>query len=380
MRTAANAYHFPRAASKRDPGAAFAADRDGPGTIDTRAGPPLGCEPVASRRNSRDARPPSPPGDEEITPAHLYFSRRSLMRGGALVASVAGTGWLYRRLNTRSLVTTATPAISGLVEAPAAIASASRVDVNDPTTPPAEATHYNNFYEFSTDKDGVAGRAAGFTTAGWRVTVDGLVEKPTVFDLDELLKLSPPEERVYRMRCVEAWSMVIPWVGFSLSKLLERVQPTASAKYVAFETLFDPARMPGQKTNVLHWPYVEGLRLDEAMHPLTLLASGMYGQELPPQDGAPVRLVVPWKYGFKGIKSIVKISLIAERPPTTWSRAAPDEYGFFANVNPTVDHPRWSQATEQRIGESGRRPTLMFNGYAEEVAHLYAGMDLRANY
>jgi methionine sulfoxide reductase catalytic subunit len=335
---------------------------------------------VASRRDSTDAKAPTPPGDEEVTPAHLYFSRRSLMRGSALAASVAGTGWLYRRLNTRSLVTTATPAISGLVGAPAAIASASRVDVNDPTTPPEEATHYNNFYEFSTDKDGVAGRAAGFKTAGWRVAVDGLVEKPAVFGLDELLKLSPPEERVYRMRCVEAWSMVIPWVGFSLSKLLERVQPTASAKYVAFETLFDPARMPGQKTNVLHWPYVEGLRLDEAMHPLTLLASGMYGRELPPQDGAPIRLVVPWKYGFKGIKSIVKISLVARQPPTTWSRAAPDEYGFFANVNPAVDHPRWSQATEQRIGESGRRPTLMFNGYADEVAHLYAGMDLRANY
>ena len=204
--------------------------------------------------------------------------------------------------------------------------------------------------------------------------------KPRVFDMDDILKLSPPEERVYRMRCVEGWSMVVPWVGYSLSKLLQSVQPLSGAKYVAFETLLDPKRMPGQKTNVLHWPYVEGLRMDEAMHPLTLLTTGLYGKALPPQDGAPVRLIIPWKYGFKGIKSMVKIKLVDKQPPTSWNMAAPEEYGFYANVNPTVDHPRWSQATERRIGESGRRKTLMFNGYEDEVAGLYAGMDLRKNY
>jgi sulfoxide reductase catalytic subunit YedY len=323
---------------------------------------------------------PIPPADGEITPPQLYFNRRAVMRGGVLVASALGTGLLYRRLNSPSLVATETPAVPGLVEAPGAIASATQLGPGDPTTPQVAATHYNNFYEFSTDKDGVAPRAAGFDTRGWQISVGGLVHKPAVFGLEDLLRISPPEERVYRMRCVEAWSMVIPWAGFSLSRLLDRVEPTAAAKYVAFETLLDPARMPGQKTGVLDWPYVEGLRMDEAMHPLTLLASGMYGKELPPQDGAPVRLVVPWKYGFKGIKSIVKITLVAGQPPTTWNRQAPDEYGFFANVNPAVDHPRWSQATEQRIGESGRRRTLPFNGYAEQVAQLYAGMDLRANY
>jgi sulfoxide reductase catalytic subunit YedY len=194
------------------------------------------------------------------------------------------------------------------------------------------------------------------------------------------LKISPPEERVYRMRCVEGWSLVVPWIGFSLSKLLAAVEPLSGAKYVAFETLLDPARMPGQRGDVLQWPYVEGLRMDEAMHPLTLLTSGLYGRALPPQDGAPVRLIIPWKYGFKGIKSIVKIKLVADQPRTTWADYAPNEYGFYANVNPHVDHPRWSQATEQRIGESGRRPTLMFNGYEEQVGRLYAGMDLRKNF
>ena len=218
----------------------------------------------------------------------------------------------------------------------------------------------------------MAPAAANFETKGWHVSVEGLVQKPKTFDLDEILKLSPPEERIYRMRCVEAWSMVIPWVGFPLSKLLDAVQPLSSAKYVAFETLLDPKQMPGQKSDVLEWPYVEGLRMDEAMHPLAILASGIYGHVLPPQDGAPIRLVVPWKYGFKGIKSIVKIKLVANQPRTTWNVAASNEYGFYANVNPQVDHPRWSQATEQRIGESGRRPTLMFNGYAEQVGHLYA--------
>ncbi len=240
--------------------------------------------------------------------------------------------------------------------------------------------NYNNFYEFTTDKDAVAAAAAGFKTAGWTVSVGGLVHTPRVFDLDDLRRISPPEERVYRMRCVEGWSMVIPWAGYPLSKLLAQVQPMAGAAFVAFETLHDPARMPGQKTGVLDWPYVEGLRLDEAMHPLALLATGLYGEELPPQDGAPVRLVTPWKYGFKGIKSIVKVTLTSTRPPTTWNLAAPSEYGFYANVNPHHDHPRWSQATEQRIGESGRRDTLMFNGYADQVGHLYTGLDLDANF
>jgi sulfoxide reductase catalytic subunit YedY len=213
------------------------------------------------------------------------------------------------------------------------------------------------------------------------VKVDGLVNKPADYHFEDIIKSETLEDRVYRLRCVERWSMVIPWVGFPLANVLKRIEPKSNAKYVAFETLLDPERMPGQKNPfVLQWPYVEGLRLDEAMHPLTLLATGLYGQELPPQDGAPVRLVVPWKYGFKGIKSIVKITLTSSQPPTTWNVSAPNEYGFFANVNPNHDHPRWSQATEQRIGESGRRPTLMFNGYADQVAHLYDGMDLDANF
>jgi sulfoxide reductase catalytic subunit YedY len=317
--------------------------------------------------------------ESEITPASVYWNRRAFMRGGIVVASAAATGLLYRGLNGVSNAKVDTKAIDGLASAEGG-APGSGFRVDEPMTPLESIAHYNNFYEFSTDKDGVAPLAAGFKTDGWKVAVDGLVHKPRTFDLADLLRIAPPEERVYRMRCVEAWSMVIPWVGFSLSKLLDAVEPAGSAKFVAFQTLLDPTRMPGQKTSVLPWPYVEGLRLDEAMHPLTLLASGLYGRELPPQDGAPIRLVVPWKYGFKGIKSIVKISLVEEQPRTTWNSLGPSEYGFYANVNPDVDHPRWSQATEQRIGEKGRRKTLMFNGYAAEVAHLYKGMDLSANY
>jgi len=302
------------------------------------------------------------------------------MRAGIVAASAIATGLIYRRLNRVGSGTTHTAALPGLRKPTGAAAEAAGFRAADPETSFQDITHYNNFYEFSTDKEMVAAAAAKFDPQGWQVSVEGLVHQPTVFDLDDLLKISPPEERVYRMRCVEAWSMVIPWAGFPLSRLLDRVQPLGSAKYVAFETLLDPKRLPGQNTGVLDWPYVEGLRIDEAMHPLTLLASGLYGRALPPQDGAPIRLVVPWKYGFKGIKSIVKIKLVAAQPPTTWSMQAPNEYGFYANVNPQVDHPRWSQATEQRIGESGRRPTLMFNGYGEQVAHLYAGMDLRANF
>ena len=314
--------------------------------------------------------------DRDVTPREVYVNRRTFMRAGLLAAAAVGTGLLYRTLNRVELDASEMPAISGLVTAP----HENGFWVDEPMTPRASILNYNNFYEFSTDKDGVAAAAADFRTTGWQVSVGGLVEKPRVFDLDDLRKLSPPEERIYRMRCVEAWSMVIPWAGFSLSTLLEAVEPTADAKYVAFETLHDEARMPGQKTDVLAWPYVEGLRLDEAMHPLTLLATGIYGQDLSPQDGAPVRLVTPWKYGFKGIKSIVKITLTAIQPPSTWNLQAPGEYGFYANVNPRHDHPRWSQATEQRIGESGRRRTLPFNGYADQVAGLYAGMDLDVNF
>ena len=300
------------------------------------------------------------------------------MRAGVLAASTVVTGLVYRALNHITTGEVKTARLEGLTTA--ATNGETGFHATDPATPLQDITHYNNFYEFSTDKEGVAPAAANFDTKNWRVSVEGLVRKPLVFDLNDLLKISPPEERVYRMRCVEAWSMVIPWAGFSLSKLLEQVEPLSDAKYVAFETLSDPKRMPGQRSNVLEWPYVEGLRIDEAMHPLTLLASGLYGRALPPQDGAPIRLVIPWKYGFKGIKSIVKIKLLATQPPTTWNQYAPHEYGFYANVNPHVDHPRWSQATEQRIGESGRRPTLMFNGYADQVAGLYAGLDLHANF
>jgi methionine sulfoxide reductase catalytic subunit len=317
----------------------------------------------------------------EITPLSVYVNRRAFISTGIAAASVVTTGWVYRRLNRAGSAEVDTPALAGLTASPdgnAGIASGFRVD--EPMTPLRSVSNYNNFYEFTTDKESVAAAAAGFVSKPWQVAVEGMAHKPKVFDFDELMKSIPLEERVYRMRCVEGWSMVIPWSGFPLAKLLERVEPMGGVEYVAFETLLDPVRMPGQKGDVLHWPYTEGLRMDEAMHPLTLMAVGLYGRELPAQNGAPIRLVVPWKYGFKGIKSIVKITLQSTRPATTWNTSAPSEYGFFSNVNPEVDHPRWSQATEQRIGESGRRPTLMFNGYGPQVAHLYSGMDLRENF
>jgi methionine sulfoxide reductase catalytic subunit len=312
----------------------------------------------------------------EITPREAYFNRRAILRGGVVAASAVATGFVYRKLNGVEILESKTAELPGLTrpEDPG-------YRVTDETlTPRSSIENYNNFYEFTTNKDGVAKAAEGFDTANWKLTVDGLCAKPTVFDLDDLRRISPPEERVYRMRCVEAWSMVVPWAGYSLSKLLAKVAPASAAKYVAFETLHDPKRMPGQASDILQWPYVEGLRLDEAMHPLALLTTGLYGHALPPQDGAPVRMIIPWKYGFKGIKSIVKITLVDKQPPTSWSRFAPAEYGFYGNVNPNHDHPRWSQATEQRIGESGRRKTLMFNGYADQVASLYAGMDLDVHY
>jgi len=315
----------------------------------------------------------------EITDYKVYLNRRNFMRGAALVASGAATTFLYRKLNPPPAEPLKGQKIETVTTQPADNLAKSGFTVNEKLTPFEDISNYNNFYEFSTDKREVAGEAKGFVTRPWAVEVGGLVNKPKVFDLDELLKFAQ-EERVYRFRCVEGWSMVIPWIGFPLSKLLEKVEPTSQARYVSFQTLLDPNRMPNQRTGVLDWPYVEGLRLDEAMHPLAIFATGLYGQVLPPQDGAPIRLVVPWKYGFKSIKSIVKINLVADQPPTTWSAEGPSEYGFYSNVNPHVNHPRWSQATEHRIGEFTGRPTLMFNGYADQVARLYDGMDLRVNF
>ena len=298
------------------------------------------------------------------------------MRGAALLATTAATGLLYRKLNPPPAEI---PRGEKLATVPSASDSKSAFTVNEKLTPLEDITNYNNFYEFSTDKQKVASRAKGFVTRPWSVSVEGLVRKPKVFELDELLSFQQ-EHRVYRHRCVEGWSMVIPWIGFPLAKLLEQVEPAPEAKFVAFETLYDLKRMPDALNSGLDLPYVEGLRLDEAMHPLTILATGLYDQTLPPQDGAPIRLVEPWKYGFKGIKSIVKIKLVANQPPTTWNLQWPDAYGFYSNVNPNVPHPRWSQATEHRIGEFTGRQTLMFNGYEDQVAHLYEGMDLKTNF
>ncbi|MEW9615584.1 protein-methionine-sulfoxide reductase catalytic subunit MsrP [Shinella sp. S4-D37] len=309
-------------------------------------------------------RPPRIPASQ-ITPERCFLGRRSFLAaaaGGALLASGA-------------------PAFAEALKA-----SKSPYVVDEAVTPEKDVTSYNNFYEFGLGKGDPLANSEKFKPTPWTVKVDGLVGKPKEFGLEELLAL-PLEERVYRMRCVEAWSMVIPWIGFPLASLLDKVEPLGDAKYVAFETIVRPEEMPGQSGyfQSLPWPYVEGLRLDEARHPLAILAVGVYGKTLPNQNGAPIRLVVPWKYGFKGIKSIVRITLTDKQPPSTWNLAAPNEYGFYANVNPEVDHPRWSQASENRIGEGGffganRRPTLPFNGYAEEVAGLYSGMDLRANY
>ncbi len=316
---------------------------------------------------------PSDPKPGEITPKALFYARRGLILGG----TAAVTGLLYKKLLAPNpKVRPSAPLAQEIISA----APPPPVTIPDKKNAYEEITNYNNFYEFSTSKYAVAEVASKFVTRPWTVTVEGLCRRPRVYDLDELLKKFPLEERVYRMRCVEAWSMVVPWNGFPLARLLSEVEPLGSAKYVAFETLFDPRRMPNQDAQLLPWPYREGLRLDEAMHPLTLLVAGLYGETLPPQNGAPIRLVVPWKYGFKGVKSIVKIRLVETQPESTWNRFAPDEYGFYCNVNPEVDHPRWSQKTERRIGEIGKRPTLPFNGYGAEVASLYAGMDLRKHF
>jgi sulfoxide reductase catalytic subunit YedY len=325
------------------------------------------------------------PVASEITPAALYHGRRDWLRG--LAAGAAGSvlaGWAARDARAQAA---STPAPAGTVR-PGRLAALPGVRsgvpgalVMDRPTAYADVTGYNNFYEFGTDKGDPARHAGALKTRPWTVAIEGEVRRPGTLDLDALLRLAPMEERLYRLRCVEGWSMVIPWVGWSLAELIRRVEPTGNAKYVEFHTLADPKQMPGVASRVLDWPYVEGLRLDEAMHPLTLLAFGLYGEVLPNQNGAPVRLVVPWKYGFKSAKSIVRIRFTERQPATAWGRAAPQEYGFFSNVNPEVDHPRWSQATERRIGEDGlfarKRPTLPFNGYAAQVASLYAGMDLR---
>jgi sulfoxide reductase catalytic subunit YedY len=307
----------------------------------------------------------------EITPKQLFLNRRQFMGAAAATgAAVLLAGGVGKELSSPSSIASAGAKISGLVKSPLST-------TGEKLTPFKDITNYNNYYEFSTDKYEPAAAAKNFRTRPWTVTVDGLVKKKKILDVDTVLKMSAPEERVFRMRCVEGWSMVIPWVGIPLSALIKQAEPLPKAKFVQFTALHDPSQMPGQNRNVLAWPYVEGLRMDEAMNPLATLVFGLYGEILPNQDGAPLRLVVPWKYGFKGIKAIVRVTFVENQPETTWHLAAPNEYGFYSNVNPNVDHPRWSQASERRIGEFFKRPTLMFNGYGDQVASLYAGMDLK---
>jgi methionine sulfoxide reductase catalytic subunit len=296
-------------------------------------------------------------GWSDVTPKPLWLNRRQLIAGAAALA--------------------ATPALARIEAAP------SKYSTNVEPTSLEDITAYNNFYEFGTGKEDPANYAGALTTDPWSITIDGLVDKPGTYDLADVMKDQPLEERIYRFRCVEAWAMVVPWIGFELAGLLNRVGVQPSAKFVAFETLVRPEEMPGQSSPFIEWPYREGLRLDEAMHPLTIMATGLYGEPMPKQNGAPIRLVVPWKYGFKSIKSIVRISLVDKMPQTTWNMLQPSEYGFYSNVNPTVDHPRWSQASERVIGSGlfgGRQDTLMFNGYEAEVAGLYAGQDLAVDF
>ena len=317
------------------------------------------------------------PLSSEITPQTIYSGRRDLMKFMATgVAGAAMATWAGREAHAQG---SARPGkLAALAGVKSSVAGAL---VMDKVTGYKDASTYNNFYEFGTDKADPARNAHTLKTTPWTVEIEGLIKKPAKYTLEDLLKLSAQEERIYRLRCVEGWSMVVPWVGYSMSELIKRVEPLSNAKYVEFVTQADPKTMPFLGSRVLEWPYVEGLRLDEAMHPLTLLTFGMYGEVLPNQNGAPVRLVVPWKYGFKSGKSLVKIRFTDKQPATAWNKAATEEYGFFSNVNPNVDHPRWSQATERRIGEDGlfakKRPTLMFNGYEAQVGQLYAGMDLK---
>jgi methionine sulfoxide reductase catalytic subunit len=316
-------------------------------------------------------RRPSDIPSSEITPEQVYLDRRRFLKRAAAGAIVAATPGL--------LAAACQPSGEGsAADAPGADDLSVRMgdDLRDELTPWGDVTGYNNFYEFGRDKEDPVRNSGSFQTRPWTVEVGGHCNNPGTWDLEDFLRPHELEDRIYRLRCVEAWSMVVPWRGFPLSSLLNRAEPTSNAKYVAFTTVFRPEEMPGQRQPILEWPYREGLRMDEAMHPLTLMTTGVYGRDLPTQNGAPLRLVVPWKYGFKSIKSIVKIEFTEEMPFTTWAMDKPHEYGFYANVNPEVDHPRWSQASERRIGEIRRRPTLMFNGYADQVASLYSGMDL----
>ncbi len=328
---------------------------------------------------------PPPPKSSEITPPELYARRRELLKTGALYAlTSAGVAAGLSQLS--GLGRADPPKRPPPVPAPAPGAPEWRVEhparfrAAEPPTAYEDVTSYNNYYELGLSKSEPAEQAFHLKPRPWTLRVTGPLAQPRTLDIDTLIRWFGLEERVYRMRCVEAWSMVIPWVGFPLAELIKRLEPSPSAKYVRFTTLFDPEQLPNQNSRGLAWPYVEGLRLDEALHPLAFMALGLYGAPLPGQNGAPLRLVVPWKYGFKGIKSIVEIGFTEREPPATWNRAAPDEYGFYANVNPHVDHPRWSQASERRIGDLTRRPTLLFNGYAEQVADLYRGMDLSVHF
>jgi len=316
---------------------------------------------------------PSDIASSEITSKSTYMNRRKFITGAAAAgAALAGGFYLRNYLDNENTVHAGGAKLNGIVK--------SKFSTDEKPNSFQDITNYNNYYEFSSDKYEPNGLSKDFRTRPWTVSIEGMVKKPKKLDIDSILKLSPPEERIYRHRCVEGWSMVIPWVGIPLSTLINQAEPLPSAKYVAFTTVLAPDQMPNQRRSVLQWPYVEGLRMDEAMHPLTILAVGLYDEVLPNVDGAPLRLVVPWKYGFKGIKAIVKLSFTDKMPPTTWNIMAPDEYGFYSNVNPGKDHPRWSQATERRIGEFRKRPTLMFNGYGDQVASLYNGLDLQKNY
>jgi sulfoxide reductase catalytic subunit YedY len=309
----------------------------------------------------------------EITPREVYLNRRKFMAGAGLAATAIAAYRFIGDLTDPELTASAGEKLQFL-KSPLG-------RQGEDLTPFKDIAAYNNFYEFGTDKDDPAKNAGTLKTRPWTVSIEGHVKQPRRYDVESILKMHPSlEERVYRLRCVEGWSMVIPWIGIPLNSVIKAVEPSSRARYVAFETLFNLAQMPGQRREVLRWPYVEGLRMDEAMHPLTILAVGLYGETLLNQNGAPIRLVVPWKYGFKSIKSIVKIRFVEKQPPTSWNLSAPQEYGFYSNVNPDVDHPRWSQARERRIGEFFKRKTLLFNGYAEQVAGLYEGMDLRKYY
>jgi len=321
----------------------------------------------------------------EVTPESVYLSRRQFMKVAGAAITGAAAAALLAACKVSPVTPTAvssepTPAATSVPVTPFPTLSVQTDELGNTLTSYNDIINYNNFYEFTVDKAGVINKSSKFQTYPWQVQVGGLVHNPKTYDLDDLRNRFVQKERIYRLRCVEAWSMVIPWVGFELADLLKEAEPMTSASYVRFETLFDTSQMSGQNNASYPWPYTEGLRLDEAMQRLTILATGLYGKPLPAQDGAPIRLVVPWKYGFKSIKTIIKIDLVDQQPATLWNTSAPDEYGFYSNVNPEVDHPRWSQKSERRIGESSRRKTLMFNGYAGEVESLYAGMDLKKNY